>query len=617
MKDVASIAARLLPKEQRQAINDLDMSSLTRQLAPEHKESQEWERPILFEDYTLPPFPTNIFPDWLKNYVEAVAEATQTPKDMASMAAISVLSIAAAKKFEINVYGSWIEPLNTYTITLMGSANRKSSVFELMTRPILQFEKEERERLKIEIRNRKSEIKALEKRLEHVINTNAKKPDQKYIEEIKRINEELEALPEIYSPSFIIDDITPESLQKALEENGEKIGVLSAEGGIFEIIRGRYSKELNMDIFLKGHSGDYSRTDRKHGMTMIVEKPTLTIGIFAQPDVLQDLPKAFNGRGLMARFLFSLPKDFRGYRKIRPKDISSSERSEYTKYVRRLLELEMGGTQRLILTEKADYYFQYLQQNIEERLRDDGDLSEFSDWGGKIVGQLARIAGLLHIAKHITNGVNIPLKIEEETILSLLELKEYLINHAMAAHGCMGTNDELEQLKYLLSVIKRKSKERYEKKPTKEIMLAYRDIQQWTKKRFKKSVFLKNALQELEQYGYIRGIEEGRKVFYQINPFIFTDALKTSPTFPDIEKTLQSQYINTGEQAIPEFPPSPNSPLFKEKEGEDGECGERWELKREHDKQHSGNPQQQLGEQGERFERNRNDPSFEDESELI
>ena len=77
-------------------------------------------KPVSFDEYLLPAFPSNIFPGWLSDYIEGVAESTQTPIDMASMAAISVLSIAIAKKFEVNPYGSWIEPLNTYTATLMG-----------------------------------------------------------------------------------------------------------------------------------------------------------------------------------------------------------------------------------------------------------------------------------------------------------------------------------------------------------------------------------------------------------------------------------------------------------------------------------------------------------------
>lgn len=524
------ITTQSLEKESRKQLNN-DISNLMQQHDVEEKQ-EEWEQPVSFDENELPTFPTNVFSNWLSDYVEAVAEATQTPKDMAGMAALAVLSIAVAKKFEVNPYGAWVEPLNTYTITLMGSANRKSAVFELMTYPIHQYEKEERERIKVDIRNRQTDRKALEKRLEYLISINAKKPDQKHRDEMKRIAEDLEALPEIHSRSFIIDDITPESLHRTLVQNCERVGILSAEGGIFEIIRGRYSKVLNMDIFLKGHSGDYSRVDRSGSGTTQLESPALTIGIFAQPDVIQKLPKEFNGRGLLARFLYSVPKDFRGYREIRPNDLTEVKGVDYARNVLRLMELDDRSTQRLTFNKDADIAFQYLQTVIEISLQNEGDLSDIQAWGGKIVGQLARIAALLHIAKHIPNGSVIPLEIEEDTVISILDLREYFISHAKAAFGYMKADNEVEDIKYVLSVVERKAREKYDKGYQEEVLLSYREIQMWTKKRITKAVQLQIILRNLEESGHIRQWKDKRKKFISVNPIIYGHTQKKVPQVP-------------------------------------------------------------------------------------
>ena len=137
--------------------------------------AEEWDLPISFDEHICRSF-LNIYPTWLQQYVEAVAETTQTPKDMAAMAAISVLSIPAAKKFKIRIKDNWMEPLNTYTVVLMGPGNRKSAVHGEMTKPIWDFEEEERERLRIEVRNRRTEIDALKRQLEVVKGKYAKKP---------------------------------------------------------------------------------------------------------------------------------------------------------------------------------------------------------------------------------------------------------------------------------------------------------------------------------------------------------------------------------------------------------------------------------------------------------
>ena len=92
----------------------------------------EWEPPILFDENRLPDLPAFIFPNWLRAYVEGVAESTQTPVDAASIGAISILSTALTKKFYISITPEWSESLNTYSILALPPGNRKSSVFKAL-----------------------------------------------------------------------------------------------------------------------------------------------------------------------------------------------------------------------------------------------------------------------------------------------------------------------------------------------------------------------------------------------------------------------------------------------------------------------------------------------------
>jgi hypothetical protein len=68
---------------------------------------------------------------------------------------------------------------------------------------------------------------------------------------------------EIKAPRVWTEDVTPEKLGTLMAENRQCMAVLSAEGGIFGIMAGRYSKGApNIDIFLKGHAGEPVRVDR-------------------------------------------------------------------------------------------------------------------------------------------------------------------------------------------------------------------------------------------------------------------------------------------------------------------------------------------------------------------
>ena len=59
---------------------------------------------------------------------------------------------------------------------------------------------------------------------------------------------------------LIVDDVSPERLATLLRDHGGRIAVLSAEGDIFDVMAGRYSKGgvPNLGVFLKGHAGDPS-----------------------------------------------------------------------------------------------------------------------------------------------------------------------------------------------------------------------------------------------------------------------------------------------------------------------------------------------------------------------
>jgi hypothetical protein len=72
-----------------------------------------------------------------------------------------------------------------------------------------------------------------------------------------------------------------------------------------------------MEVFLKGHAGDRLRVDRRTRQEFI-KAPALTMGLAVQPSVLEDIGKnrGFDGRGLLARFLYCLPEFLVGYRKI-------------------------------------------------------------------------------------------------------------------------------------------------------------------------------------------------------------------------------------------------------------------------------------------------------------
>ena len=487
----------------------------------------EWSAPVHFDEYTLPPFPIEVFPEWLGEYVKGVAESTQTPVDAPGMAAISVLSTALAKKFYVRLTGEWSESLNTYSILALPPGNRKSSVFKALQEPITTFEKEEKERLFTEISEQRAKLKAKQKRLEQLEKEYAKDGEQTTLEEIIALANEIENEETLSLPRFITEDVTPEKLADLMAENQEKMALLSAEGGgIFSIMAGRYASDgkANREIFLKGFSGDYCAVDRMGREAKVLDEPALTIGLFLQPHVVQEVPPSFQERGLMPRFLFSFPRSLVGYRIVTPKTIGADIKNRYLLSIKKLLRMDTHEAVQLTLNNKAREAEEELREKIESMFLDGGELSEMKEWGSKLAGQIIRVAGLLHVAEHVQASTmetenTVPTQLHEETFNKTCQLTSYFIEHAKAAYGCMGADKGTQDAKYLLEVIKRKNKP----------VIEYRDIQNLTRKRFKKAKHLKATLGQLEEREFIYQKKDGRKLLLEVNPFIL-DSQKTTHT---------------------------------------------------------------------------------------
>src|ERR1039457_2809873 len=112
------------------------------------------------------------------------------------------------------------------------------------------------------------------------------------IAEIAQREAALPAVPAILR--FWTLDITPQRLGPMRAENGGRMAVISDEGGIFDILAGRYSKTAspNLDLFLQAHSGSPVRVDRGSREPVLLNSPALTLVLTPQPDVLCSLFRA-------------------------------------------------------------------------------------------------------------------------------------------------------------------------------------------------------------------------------------------------------------------------------------------------------------------------------------
>ncbi|MCK6478596.1 MAG: DUF3987 domain-containing protein [Planctomycetaceae bacterium] len=539
-------------------------AALPARRSPASAAPDPWQSPIPFDAASdLPAFPTDAFPVSVADWIRAEAVSTQTPEDLPGMIALSVLATAAAKKYRATIRPEWVEPLNVYTEVTLPPGERKSAVFRDATAPLLDWERDAIQREGPRLRGAALSLEIAEGRLKDAKTRaiKARGADRLVAEEdLRCLNEDVAALPRAVAPRVLADDVTPERLFGLLTEQGGRLGILSPEGGIFDLLAGRYSDGLpNLDAFLKAHSGDQLRVDRIGRPAEHLREPALTVGLAVQPAVIEGLADkpGFRGRGLLARFLYSVPKSLVGRRRVDPPPVPAGVTAAYAATVWTLLDLPADRGQDGEIVSRALHFSPEAVEvllrfsgEIEPRLAEGGDLEAVRDWAAKLPGAVARIAGLLTLADGADpgssggcGGIGGPSTVSREAVERAILLGRYLIPHALAAFGLMGTNREKEDSLYLLRWILRRPRDRFTK----------REVWQETKGgRFQKAEDLDPPLQDLEERGYIRRDQDeqrrggGRRPSpsYSVNPGAYS-----VPQFP--------HFPHNGTAADPDAPATP------------------------------------------------------------
>ena len=484
----------------------------------------EWEKPVSLKKTTALELKPDLLPGILGEITSAVSLTTETPLELATRLILSVLGTACQGKFIVQVKPGYAEPVNIWVIVALDSANRKSSVHGKMTKPLSEWERfklKELEPIIMEmnsiLQNQQSRIKSL--RIKY---GKAEPNELKAIEsEILEIENNLVKVPSY--PQVWSQDVTTERLGSLMAEHNEKMSILSAEGGIFDIIGGRYSNGIpNLDLYLQGHSGDPVKVDRGSRDSVYLDSPALSLGLSPQPEVLRGLAdkSGFRGKGLLARFLYLLPKTNLGYRKLESEPVSKDVEDEYCDLVCLLLDIELpeddqGKKIPYVLKLSNEAYQKWLEfaRVVEKDLREGGRFEYITDWAGKLPGAAARIAGLLHCAEKPYQpwAENISL----ETMQIALELASIFSSHALIAFDMMGADKALEQARKIWRWIERNGQKSFTK----------RDCFNALQGTFHKVVNMDEALKILQERNYIQEIKQktgGRpSVKYNVNPELY------------------------------------------------------------------------------------------------
>jgi len=453
-------------------------------------------------------FPIHCLPYAVQNYVNAVSESIQVYPDMPAALSLAVLALTIQKKAKIAFDATWSEELNLYLCIFADPAERKSPVYNAMMSPVQQYIDEYNTKYASQIQSYHETKAALEAKKSTLIQKGK-------TEELEKINEEINDLVPMNYMKLTTSDITAEALAEKMYYNNGCMGVMSDEGGIFDIAAGLYSSGININIYLKSYDGQIIIIDRKNG-SLCIHRPLLTFGICAQPCILSNLlnNEAFMGRGFIQRFLFCVPPSMVGKRTLSSDREHKflETREEYKELIYKLLSLPMSEA-KLTLTEEAKEKFNDFYDRIEAGLAKGGYLEDNRDYFGKFAGRTLRIAGILHMAEYqdLTRAV------DADTVQKAITIAEYFMMHSLNIF------DEEQNLSVAETVFNKMANKCIANSVSR---ISYRDTRRAVSKKITNKM-LDEAIEILIDHGYIAEVSmvqtqfNGRKKpEYEIHPVL-------------------------------------------------------------------------------------------------
>ncbi|MFD8948541.1 DUF3987 domain-containing protein [Streptomyces xanthophaeus] len=402
--------------------------------SPTDADPEAWDEPLQLA--APPPLPLDVQRlGGIGAYANAVAGSLQMPVDIPAFLGLAAASVAIGGRRTVSPKPDWVEPVTLYVMPVAAPGEKKSPALGHMARPIY----DEQQRRRSEDRSAVARDQQ-ERRIAEACVANAEAAVIKSVNPAKRMEAranldsartDLENLgePKVLT-QLIADDTTPEAATSLLAEQGERLGVLSTEGSFLGNVGGRYSKEANPEIALKGWSQEPHTVNRKNAPPLFVERPNFSLGLAVQPGLLTGMGETgdvFEARGLMGRFVYAMPASRVGDRTYDTAPIPDALRASYHAAITRMMTTIWDDceTREMNLDPDAQAAFRAFWEALEARYKNAGDLASIEGWANKLPGQVLRIAAVLTLFES-PDSLTVPGRVMADVIA----LVPYMVGHA-------------------------------------------------------------------------------------------------------------------------------------------------------------------------------------------
>lgn len=483
--------------------------------------NNDWLSPVsLLQSVEPTPYPIDALPNGIREAVKEVLEFTQCPPALAVCSALSALSLAGQHLANVRRAEGLTSPVSLYTLAVAESGERKTSVDKHFTTAISEWERNQAELAKPEVRKYHVDHQSWQMQFEGLkqkIKDTAKnqKPTEALTLQLHDLKDHEPIAPRV--PRLIYGDVTPEQLTYSLAKGWPSAGVLSSEAGIVFGSHGMNgdSAMRNMSQINVFWEGGTLNIDRRTSESYKIQDARLTMGLAVQADTVKaffdNSKQLARGTGFAARFLIAWPESTQGKRLYKEPPKAWPHLSSFNARITDLLDQmptlnENGGIEPKMLDFRPDAKKAWIDfhDEVERELRQDGTMSDLKDVASKAADNVARIAALFYLFEYSEGGISKEFVESAAVIVTwhLYEAKRFLMQIATPTH--------IAQAVKLDAYLQRYCKEHGADTVSQSQVLKYGTIRD--------AKTLKTALQELVEANRIRLFTEGKASMIQVNP---------------------------------------------------------------------------------------------------
>jgi hypothetical protein len=353
-------------------------------------------------------YPTYAYPSEIRRTIEEVQRNTLAPEAMVAMEVLSALSTVGQLSYDYESPTGSVRPLSLFSLVIADSGERKTSVHQIIAKPIYSFDAE---------RMKQYDQQVADYEVKHRIwvtkNTALHRQLRKLIESQEQTDELEQAIADVAEEkpkkprlrNFIVQNVTERALIEAIEGDGEVITCMSDEGDV--VIKGGIFRF--MGLMNKAWDGATALVmKRSDGVNIVARNPRVSVSILMQSQVFKTLIEQrgehLRGSGLLARCLVGFPESTQGRRYVNKLQndwvflptLHSKMKVLLEEYAERQ---KTGNNERKLLqfSDEAKLRWLELVNKTEDLIHPWGGFNDIKDAASKAVEVMGRIAALLHI----------------------------------------------------------------------------------------------------------------------------------------------------------------------------------------------------------------------------